>query len=110
MLGSVYNTRIQRSTDGGLTFRGACRGIPECGTNAAPFFTKIVSWEGDPQGDVVYTAANEIVYKSTNYARRWGPLGTAGLPPSPYLHPQPGRGEVEPAGRRRRAQRRAACS
>jgi photosystem II stability/assembly factor-like uncharacterized protein len=85
MLGSVYNTRIQRSTDGGLTFRSACRGIPECGTSAAPFLTKIVSWEGDVQGDVVYTAANEIVYKTTNYARKWAPLGTTGLPAPPYF-------------------------
>ena len=85
MLGSLYNTRILRSTNGGLTFRSACRGIQECGTEAAPFFTKIVPWEGDPAGNVVYTAANEIVYRSTNYARRWSPLGKAGLPDTAFF-------------------------
>jgi hypothetical protein len=86
MLGSIYSTRIQRSLDGGVRFRSACRGIKECGRGRlAPFFTKIVPWEGDPRGNVVYTAVNELVYKTTNYARKWTALGKAGLPPSPFF-------------------------
>jgi photosystem II stability/assembly factor-like uncharacterized protein len=80
MLGSLYNTRIQKSTNGGGNFTQACSGIPECGTNNAPFLTKVVPWEGSPTGDVVFTASNTVVYKTLTYADSWTPLGTSGLP------------------------------
>jgi len=80
VLGSLYNTRIQKSLDGGLTFGSATAGISEAGTGAAPFLTKIVPSEADPTGNTVYTFVNARAYKSTNYAQNWSPLATAGLP------------------------------
>lgn len=85
VLGSLYNTRIQKSLDGGLTFGSACAGISECGTGAAPFFTKIVPWDGDLTGDIVYTFVNTRVYRSRNYAGNWSPLGTSGLPANLFI-------------------------
>jgi photosystem II stability/assembly factor-like uncharacterized protein len=85
VLGSLYNTRIQKSVDGGLTFGQNCAGISECGTGAAPFFTKIVPWEGDPAGNTVYTFVNTRVYRSTNYANNWSPLGRSGLPADIFI-------------------------
>jgi photosystem II stability/assembly factor-like uncharacterized protein len=85
VLGSLYNTRIQKSLDGGLTFGAACSGIHECGTGAAPFFTKIVPSEADRSGNTVYTFVNAKVYRSTNYAQNWSPLGTAGLPAGIFI-------------------------
>ena len=85
VLGSLYNTRIQKSLDGGLTFGAACAGISECGTGAAPFLTKIVPWEGDPTGNTVYTFVNTRAYRSRNYAQNWSPLGTAGLPGNIFI-------------------------
>ncbi|HEY7510455.1 MAG TPA: hypothetical protein VIG50_09385 [Vicinamibacteria bacterium] len=82
VLGSLYNTRIQKSNDGGLTFGSATAGISEAGTGAAPFFTKVVPWAGDESGNTVYTFVNARAYRSTNYAQNWSPLGTAGLPAS----------------------------
>ena len=82
VLGSLYNTRIQKSTDGGLTFGSACAGISECGTGGAPFFTKIVPSESDLSGNTVYTFVNTRVYRSSNYASNWSPLGRTGLPGS----------------------------
>jgi hypothetical protein len=85
MLGSLYNTRIQKSLDGGATFASATAGISEAGTGAAPFFTKIVPWEGDATGNTVYTFVNERAYRSSNYAQNWSPLGRTGLPASIFI-------------------------
>jgi photosystem II stability/assembly factor-like uncharacterized protein len=84
-LGTLYNTQIRKSTDGGLTFGSACSGISECGSADAPFFTKIVPWDGDATGNTVYTFVNTRVYKSDNYAQNWQPLGTAGLPANIFI-------------------------
>ncbi len=85
VLGSLYNTRIQKSVDGGLTFGSACAGISECGTAAAPFFTKIVPWEGDLTGNTVFTFVNTRAYRSRNYANNWSPLGRSGLPADIFI-------------------------
>ena len=81
MLGTLYYTRIYKSTDGGLNFASACSGITECNnSSAAPFQTVLSRWAGDATGNTLYTYSNTKVYKTTNYAGSWAALGTSGLP------------------------------
>jgi len=85
MLGSLYYSRIYKSTDGGLTFASACSGISECNNSStAPFNTGIAAWQGDATGNTVFTWANLKAYKSTNYAGAWTALGTSGLPTTSF--------------------------
>ena len=80
MLGSLYYDRIFKSTDGGSSFSPASSGIAESNdSGAAPFITHIVSLPGSVGGNTVFTHANTKVYKSTNYANSWAPLGTTGF-------------------------------
>ena len=80
MLGSLYYTRIYRSTNGGGSFATASSGITESNNSgASPFITQIATWTGDATGNTVYTTVNTKVYKSTNYATNWTALGTTGL-------------------------------
>jgi len=79
MLGSLYNTRIYKSTNGGSTFVSASSGITESNTASAPFVTQIVPWAGAADGNTVFTHVNLKVYKSTNYAASWTALGTGGF-------------------------------
>lgn len=71
VLGSLYNSRVYKSTDAGLHFSQSCGGIAECGSANAPFYTKVVPWTGAATGDVVFTHSNAKVYKSTDYAASW---------------------------------------
>lgn len=83
MLGSLYYTRIQKSTNGGVLFSAATSGIT--GTNnpsLAPFNTGITYWEGAANADTVYTWTNTRVYKSVNFGSSWTAVGAAGLPTS----------------------------
>ena len=83
MLGSLYYEQIQKSTNAGLNFSDACTGIAECNDPAnAPFLTRLSAWAGDVTGNTLYTYSNAKVYKTTNYAGVWSPLGTSGLPTS----------------------------
>lgn len=81
MLGSLYYTRIYKSTTAtGDVFTSASSGITESNnSSAAPFNTGIVSWDGDAGGNTVFTWVNTKVYKSTNFAASWAALGTTGL-------------------------------
>jgi hypothetical protein len=80
MLGSLYYTRIYKSTDGGQNFVSASSGITESNNSAAaPFNTHIISFPGDATGNTVFTHVNLKVYKSTNYASTWTALGTTGF-------------------------------
>lgn len=80
MLGSLYYDRIYKSTNGGSIFLPAADGIAESNNpNAAPFVTHLVPLLGSAQEDTVFTHANARVYKSTNYAGSWTPLGTSGF-------------------------------
>jgi photosystem II stability/assembly factor-like uncharacterized protein len=84
MLGSLYYTRIYKSTDGGLTFASASSGITESNnSSSAPFNTGIVVWDGS-SADTVFTWSNTKVYKSTNFAGTWAALGTTGLPTTSF--------------------------
>lgn len=82
MLGSLYYTRIYKSTTAaGDVFNAASTGITESNNSAAaPFNTGIVTWDGDAGGNTVFTWVNTKVYKSTNFAGSWTALGTSGLP------------------------------
>ncbi|MCI4566710.1 hypothetical protein [Lysobacter sp. CFH 32150] len=81
MLGSLYYSRIYKSTDGGLNFSSACSGITECNNSStAPFITVLSRWAGDAAGNTLYTYSNTKVYKTTNYAGSWTALGVTGLP------------------------------
>jgi len=81
MLGTLYYSRIYKSTDGGLNFASACSGITECNnSSSAPFITVLSRWAGDATGNTLYTYSNTKVYKTTNYAGSWTALGTSGLP------------------------------
>ncbi|NCT66485.1 MAG: PKD domain-containing protein [Rhodanobacteraceae bacterium] len=83
MLGSLYYSRIYKSTNGGTSFSQSCSGITECNNSStAPFITRIAEWKGDPSGNTLFTYSNAKVYKSTNYASNWAALGTSGLPTS----------------------------
>lgn len=86
MLGSLYYTRIYKSTNGGTTFAAANSGITESGNSATtPFNTHIERWTGDASGNTVYTHVNLKVYKSTNYAGTWTALGVGGLPTTSFV-------------------------
>ena len=89
MLGSLYYTRIYKSTSAaGDVFAAASTGITESNNAAAaPFNTGIVAWDGDAGGNTVFTWVNTKVYKSTNFATSWAALGTAGLPASTAASP-----------------------
>ncbi len=79
-LGSLYYTRIYKSTNG-TTFTSASSGITESNnTSSAPFITRIALGLGDATGNTVYTFVNTKVYKSTNFAGSWTAMGTSGLP------------------------------
>lgn len=86
MLGTLYYTRVYKSTDGGLNFAAANTGITEAGSSSgAPFQTRLTAWAGDATGNTVFTFSNTKVYKSTNYATSWAALGTGGLPTGIYM-------------------------
>jgi hypothetical protein len=86
MLGSLYYSRIYKSTDGGLTFAAASTGITESNNSStAPFNTGITTWEGAANADTIFTWSNLKVYKSINYAGSWTALGTTGLPTTSFV-------------------------
>lgn len=79
MLGSVYYTSIQRSTDAGATFSAATTGITEANDSAnAPFNPKIALGQTSTP-DTVYTFTNAKVYKSTNWASNWAAMSMTGF-------------------------------
>ncbi len=91
MLGSLYNTRVLRSTDAGQNFVEVCferdannrcrRGLPN-----SPFKTSVIAWAGAPTaqaaptGNTVYTYTYQTIYRSTDYFANFATLGTTGLP------------------------------
>ena len=79
MLGTLYYTRVYKSTDGGSTFSAASTGITESNNpSTGVFTTRVVPGLADATGNTVYTFANLKVYKSTNYAGSW--TATAAAP------------------------------
>lgn len=83
MLGSLYYSRIYKSTNGGVTLNTSSSGISGSNNpNAAPFNTGITYWEGASNADTVYTWTNTRVYKSVNFGSSWAAVGATGLPAS----------------------------
>jgi hypothetical protein len=86
MLGTLYYSRIYKSTDGGLNWASASTGITESNnSSSAPFITVLSKWDGDPTGNTVFTYSNTKVYKSTNFAGSWSALGVTGLPAGIFI-------------------------
>ena len=79
MIGTLYNTRIYKSTDGGTNFVSASSGITESNSSSAPFITQIAPWRGAVDGNTLFTHVNLKVYKTVNYAASWTALGTTGF-------------------------------
>ena len=82
MLGSIYYTRIYKSTDGGATpFNPSSTGIVESNSSTlAPFQPRLAP--GDTaHPNTVYTATNGTVYKSMDFGDTWTGLPTTNLPP-----------------------------
>ncbi len=72
MLGTLYYTRVYKSTNGGSSFSAASTGIAESNNSTTGVFTtRVVPGLADATGNTVYTFANLKVYKSTNYAGSW---------------------------------------
>nr|WP_315468965.1 hypothetical protein [uncultured Undibacterium sp.] len=81
MLGSLYYTRIQKSTNGGVLFSAATSGISGAGNSSTtPFNTGITYWEGPANADTVFTWTNTRAYKSVNFGSSWTAVGATGLP------------------------------
>ncbi|MFL5356778.1 WD40/YVTN/BNR-like repeat-containing protein [Archangium sp.] len=86
MLGSLYYDRIQKSTDGGLTWAASATGITESNNSStAPFTTVLARWTGDTTGNTVFTFSNTKVYKSTNFGTSWTALGITGIPSGIFI-------------------------
>ncbi len=80
MLGSIYYTRIYRSTDGGSSFVSSSTGITGAGYgNLAPFFTRLGQDMSDPTGNRVYTYTNTAPYVSNDFGASWTAMPTTGL-------------------------------
>jgi len=79
LLGSVYNDRILKSTDGGITFHGSYAGISEAGTDQAPFYTHLIPWSGDVAGNTVFTFSRDKLYRSSDFGDTWSPTPIPGL-------------------------------
>jgi photosystem II stability/assembly factor-like uncharacterized protein len=85
MLGTLYYSRVLKSTNGGSTFASASNGITESNNpTTGVFTTRIVPGGADPSGNTVYTFSHLRVYKSTDYAQSWSALGTHGLPSTAF--------------------------
>lgn len=85
MLGSLYYTRIYRSTNGGSSFSASSTGITESNDqNLAPFAPKLMLGLADATGNTVYTAVNDVVYKSTDFGSTWTAMNMTGYNDSSY--------------------------
>lgn len=79
ILGSLYYTRIFRTTDGGATAWSEASSILEANDqNAAPFAPKIALGAA-AEPNTVYTFVNKKVYKSTDFGNLWIAMGMTGF-------------------------------
>lgn len=86
MLGSLYYTRIYKSTDGGATpFFASSTGITESNdSSSAPFAPKIALGTITTP-DTVFTFVNNKVYKSTDFGGTWSAMPMTGYDSSRLL-------------------------
>lgn len=80
MLGSIYYTRIFKSTDGGTSeFLSSSSGILESNdSNNAPFAPKLALGAAS-EPNTVYTFVNTKVYKSPDFGGTWTALNMGGF-------------------------------
>ena len=81
MLGSLYYTRIYKSTNGGTSsFSSSNSGIVGAGSSStSPFYPKMHL--GNPIApDSVYTQTNYVLYKSGDFGTSWSALPMTGYP------------------------------
>ncbi len=80
MLGSIYYTRIYKSTNGGATaFTPASTGITESNDSANTPFAPKIAFGASTTPDTVYTFVNKKVYKSTNFGDSWSAMSMTGF-------------------------------
>ena len=80
MLGSLYYTRIKRTTTGGAPWIDAA-GITGSGSGTtAPFFTRLAQDMSDPTGNRVYTYTNTVPFVSTDFGANWAAMPATGIP------------------------------
>jgi hypothetical protein len=81
MLGSLYYTRIYKSTNGGTSaFSSSSTGIVGSGSNStSPFYPKM-HLGNSIAPDSVYTQTNYVLYKSGNFGSSWSALPMTGYP------------------------------
>lgn len=79
MLGSLYYTRIFKSTNGGASFSESSSGITESDNDAlAPFEPKIALGAAS-EPNTVYTFVNSKIYKSQDFGSSWTAVNVVGL-------------------------------
>lgn len=78
VLGSLYYTQVQRSTNGGTSFTDASVGITESGSSAAPF-APTFALGATSAPDTVYTWVFSKVYQSTNFGSSWTAMNMTGF-------------------------------
>ena len=81
MLGSLYYTRIYKSTNGGTSaFSSSNSGIVGAGSSStSPFYPKM-HLGNSIAPDSVYTQTNYVLYKSGNFGTSWSALPMTGYP------------------------------
>jgi len=78
MLGSLYYTRVCRSTNG-QDFYYSYSTIDGADDSAkAPFHTRLAHTMADPMGNRVYTYTNEVPYVSDDFGATWKAISTSG--------------------------------
>jgi hypothetical protein len=78
VLGTLYYTRVYRSTDGGTTFGNASSGISESNNSGTAPFAPTLALGATSEPDTVYTWVYDKVYKSSNFATNWTAMGMTG--------------------------------
>ncbi|MDR1841844.1 MAG: hypothetical protein LBQ86_07980 [Holophagales bacterium] len=72
MLGTLYNTWIYRSVNGGAHWTDSISGIDRDGDpNGTPFYTRLIQEMADPTGNRVYTFTNSVPYVSNDFGQTW---------------------------------------
>jgi len=69
LLGSIQFNNIQRSDDGGQTWRRSTDGLTDTGNGRAPFFSRLANAKSKP--DQVFAVGPSGVWKSLNFGRSW---------------------------------------
>jgi photosystem II stability/assembly factor-like uncharacterized protein len=79
LLGSIYNTWIFRSENGGAKMQASWQDIEDGDHQDAPFYTRLVPSPADASSDTVFTFVRRKVYKSIDFGLNWTALPGQGL-------------------------------